>query len=285
MARVVLITGCSSGIGLALAREFARRGERCFASARRVESVEALRAEGLEALRIDVTDADSVRAGVAAAEGAAGRIDVLVNNAGTSLFGPLAETPLDDVRRMLEANLIGALATIQAVFPGMAVRRSGRIVNVGSMVGVVPTPWVGAYSGAKAGLHVLSEALRMELAPFGIDVIVVQPGAVRSQVADNAPRHSHTAHYAPIASHIERRAVASQQHPMSAEEFARRTVTAVLRPRPPRVVSVGGGVGAFRILDWLPDRMRARLFRRMFGLEELRGLLGSKNPDAPGREF
>jgi NAD(P)-dependent dehydrogenase (short-subunit alcohol dehydrogenase family) len=132
------------------------------------------------------------------------------------------------------------------------------------MVGVVPTPWVGAYSGAKAGLHVLSEALRMELAPFGIDVIVVQPGAVRSQVADNAPRHARTPHYAPIAAHIERRAGASQERPMS---------DALLSADPPRVVQEGGGIGAIRVLQRLPGRLRDRLFRRMFGLEELRALL------------
>jgi NAD(P)-dependent dehydrogenase (short-subunit alcohol dehydrogenase family) len=273
MSRVILVTGCSSGIGLGLARELRRRGERCFASARRAASVEALRAEGLEAVRLDVTDPVSIREAVDAVLAAAGRIDVLVNNAGTSLFGPLVETPLEDVRRMLEANLIGALALVQAVFPGMAARRSGRIVNVGSMVGVVPTPWVGAYSGAKAGLHVLSEALRMELAPFGIDVIVVQPGAVRSQVADNAPRHARTPHYAPIAAHIERRAGASQERPMSAEEFARRVVDALLSADPPRVVQEGGGIGAIRVLQRLPGRLRDRLFRRMFGLEELRALL------------
>jgi NAD(P)-dependent dehydrogenase (short-subunit alcohol dehydrogenase family) len=273
MSRVVLVTGCSSGIGLGLAREFARRGERCFASARRAESVAALRDEGLEALRLDVTDPVSVRAAVDVVLASAGRIDVLVNNAGTSLFGPLAETPLEDVRRMLETNLIGALAAIQAVFPAMAARRSGRIVNVGSMVGVVPTPWVGAYSGAKAGLHVLSEALRMEVAPFGIDVIVVEAGGVRSRVADNAPCHSRTRHYSPVAAHIERRARASQERPMPAEEFARRVIDAVLRPKAPRVVRTGGGIGALGVLEWLPTRLRDRLFQRMFGLESLRGLL------------
>jgi short-subunit dehydrogenase len=165
---------------------------------------------------------------------------------------------------------------IQAVFPAMAARRAGRIVNVGSMVGIVPTPWVGAYSGAKAGLHLLSEALRMEVAPFGIDVIVVEAGGVRSRVADNAPCHSRTRHYEPIAPHIERRARASQESPMSAEEFARRVSDAVLSPKAPRAVRVGGGIGALGVLEWLPVRLRDRLFRRMFGLEALRGLL-----DAP----
>jgi short-subunit dehydrogenase len=268
---VVLVTGSSSGIGRALAREYARRGVRCFAGARRPESLEELRAEGLEALALDVADAGSIRAAVDALIERAGRIDVLINNAGVSLFGPLAELPLDDVRRMLETNLIGPLALIQAVFPQMARQRAGRIVNIGSLVGVVPTPWVGAYSGAKAALHVLSEALRMELVPFGIEVTVVQPGAVRSAVARNAPRHAHTPHYAAVARDIERRADASQVAPMEAEEFARRLVDALAASRAPRVLRIGHGRRALAVLERLPAALRERMFRRAFGLDKLGG--------------
>lgn len=277
MEKVVLVTGCSSGIGRALALEFARRGHRVFASARRPESVEEIDkegVEGLEGLRLDVTDAESIRAAVETLLARAGRIDLLVNNAGMSLFGPLAETPLSDVRRMLETNFVGPLALVQAVFPAMARQRGGCIVNVGSMVGVVPTPWVGAYSGAKAGLRVLSEALRMELAPWEIDVVVVEPGAVRSEVADKAPRHSETPHYAAVSREIEQRAGASQERPMEAEEFARRVAEAVLREPPPRVVQVGGGMGLLRLFQLVPDRLRERLFARAFGLEKLRRSLG-----------
>ncbi len=269
MEQVVLVTGCSSGIGRALAAEFRRRGHRCFATARRAESVEALRKEGFDAVPLDVTDAESIRSAVASVLERAGRIDLLVNNAGTSLFGPLAETPLDDVRRMIETNLVGPLALVQAVFPSMAERRSGRIANVGSMVGVVPTPWVGAYSGAKAGLHVLSEALRMELAPFGIDVVVVQPAAVRSEVADKAPVHAHTPHYAPAAVAIEQRARASQTNPMSAEEFATRVADALLADEPPRTVRAGGGMGFLRVLERLPGSVREGRMAAAFGLGRL----------------
>ncbi|MDJ0864865.1 MAG: SDR family oxidoreductase [Myxococcota bacterium] len=282
MEQVVLITGCSSGIGHALAVEFARRGHRCFATARREEAVEALRKEGFEAVSLDVTDAGSIRDAVACVLERAGRIDVLVNNAGMSLFGPLAEIPLGDVRRMVDTNLLGPLAVVQAVFPTMAKQRSGRIVNVGSIVGVVPTPWVGAYAGAKAGLHVISEALRMEVSPWGIDVIVVQPGAVRSDVAEKAPVHARTPHYAPIADAIEQRSQASQTRgPMPAEDFARQVVDAVLRPKPPLTVRAGGGLGLLRALRLLPRSVREGRLAAALGVRELKPFVGTPTePDA-----
>ena len=184
---VSLVTGCSSGIGRALARELARRGQRCFASARRPESVRELAAEGLEAVQLDVDDPGSIRTAVDTVLERAGRIDLLVNNAGQSLFGPLAELPLEGIDALYRTDLRGPLAVAQAVVPAMARQGSGRIANVGSMVGVVPTPWTGAYCAMKAALHTLSEVLRIEVAPLGIEVIVVQPGAVRSEVANNAP--------------------------------------------------------------------------------------------------
>src|SRR4029453_11362793 len=142
---VSVVTGCSSGIGRALARELARRGQRCFASARRPESVRELEAEGLEAVRLDVDDPDGVRAAVAAVLERAGRIDLLVNNAGQSLFGPLAELPLARLDAVYRTDLRGPLAVTQAVVPAMAKQGFGRIANVGSLVGVVPEPRTGAY--------------------------------------------------------------------------------------------------------------------------------------------
>src|SRR5262245_62158293 len=223
---VSLVTGCSSGIGRAVARELARRGQRCFASARRPESVRELEAEGLEAVRLDVDDPDSVRAAVDAVLERAGRIDLLVNNAGQSLFGPLAELPLARLDAVYRTDLRGPLAVAQAVVPAMAKQGHGRIANLGSLVGVVPTPWTGAYCAAKAALHTLSEVLRMEVAPLGIDVIVVQPGAVRSEVVNNAPvdleRYAAPdSLYRAAVDAIRRRSQASQRNPTEADVFAR----------------------------------------------------------------
>ncbi len=268
--RVFLVTGCSSGIGRALARELRERGQRCIPTARREASLQELRNEGFEPLMLDVTDEGSIRGAVRDAIAREGRIDAVVNNAGTSLFGPLAETPLEDVRRMYETNVTGPLAVTQAVFAHMAGRGSGLVVNVGSMVGVVPTPWVGAYCGAKAAVHTWSDVLRAEVAPFGIDVMVVQPGGVRSDVADKAPVHADTPHYAPVRGHIERRSRASQSRPMEADAFARRVVDAMLARRPRHTVRVGAGVGLLNVLERLPRRWVLGLLSRGFGVTELR---------------
>jgi len=130
---VSLVTGCSSGIGRALARELTRRGQRCIASARRAESVRELEAEGLEAVRLDVDDPAGIRAAVDAVLERTGRIDLLVNNAGQSLFGPLAELPLERLDVVYRTDLRGPLVVAQAVVPAMAQQGWGRIANVGSL--------------------------------------------------------------------------------------------------------------------------------------------------------
>lgn len=268
---VSLVTGCSSGIGRALARELRRRGGRCFATARTREACAELEDEGLEVLRLDVRDPESIQAAVACALERAGRIDLLVNNAGRTLIAPLAEVPRARVEALFETNLLGALALAQAVIPAMARQRRGRIANVGSLVGVVPTPWAGVYAASKAALHELSEVLRMEVAPFGIEVVSVQPGAVRSQVAENAQldlERYRDGLYRDVLPDIERRAGASQQHPMETEVFARRLADALTRPRAPRRVRLGSGVVPIALLR-LSGRLRDRLFSRAFGLRKL----------------
>ena len=271
---VSLVTGCSTGIGRALARELTRRGQRCFATARRAESVRELEAEGLLAVRLDVDDPVGVRAAVDAVLERAGRIDLLVNNAGQSLFGPLAELPLERIDAVYRTDLRGPLAVAQAVVPAMARQGWGRIANVGSMVGVVPTPWTGAYCAMKAALHTLSEVLRVELAPLGIEVIVVQPGAVRSEVANNAPvdleRYAAPdSLYRGAVDAIRRRSQASQRNPTDAADFARALADALTRPRAPRVVRLGAGTGFLPILSRMPGALRDRLFARAFGLTNI----------------
>src|ERR1041385_2426705 len=129
--QVVLVTGCSTGIGRALARELRTRGHRPFATARRLESIRDLAAEGIDLVQLDVKDEASIRAAVEAVVDRAGRIDVLVNNAGINVYGPLAEVPFASLRDMFDTNVLGLAAVTQAVFPDMADRRSGLIVNIG----------------------------------------------------------------------------------------------------------------------------------------------------------
>src|SRR5512142_312010 len=152
-APVALITGCSSGIGRALAHEFDRNGYRTFATARRIETLADLEGKNMERLQLDVTDLDSVQAAVDQTVARAGRIDIVVNNAGYILAGPLAEVPIDEFKRLFDTNVAGALAVVRAAFPHMASAGSGRVVNIGSIVGVLPTPFAGAYCASKSALH------------------------------------------------------------------------------------------------------------------------------------
>jgi NAD(P)-dependent dehydrogenase (short-subunit alcohol dehydrogenase family) len=269
----VLITGCSTGIGRALAEEFARRGQRVFATARRVEALAGLEGDGIEKLALDVTDAGSIARAVAHVIESAGRIDLLINNAGKNTAGPLCELPLDEVRGLFETNVVGLLAVTQAVFPHMARARRGRIVNIGSVVGILPTPFGGVYCASKSAVHMLSEVLRMEAAPFGVEVVLVQPGGVRSSISDNAEqglaRYAQNFElYRPFAESIAKRARASQATgPMDTAAFARRLVAQLLRRRAPRVIRLGAGARVLPRLADLPGALRDAALSRRFGLQ------------------
>jgi len=175
----VLITGCSTGIGRATAQLLAARGWRVFASARKLQSVAGLASEAITPLVLDVTDEASCRNAVECVlpEGA-GRIDALVNNAGYGHTGPLEEIPPQEVRAQFEVNTFAPLRLAQLVIPAMRQQGGGRIVNVSSVVGRVAVPFLGLYDASKFALEAMSDALRMELAPWNIHVILVEPGSV-----------------------------------------------------------------------------------------------------------
>jgi len=190
-ARVILVTGSSSGIGRATAARFARRGWRVFASMRRPESPEGetLRAEAaregwrLATPALDVTRDDSVaRAAAEVLEATAGRIDVLVNNAGYYALGALEETTPDELRAQLETNVVGVHRVTRAVLPALRARRAGTIVTLGSVSGRVVVPMVGAYHASKWAVEALVEALRLELLPFGVRVVLIEPGPFRTEL-------------------------------------------------------------------------------------------------------
>lgn len=272
--QVVLVTGCSSGIGRALAEEFARRGHRTFASARRLQALSGLKGDRLSGVELDVTIEASIDAALKTIAAQAGHVDILVNNAGFNLFGPLAEVPVDRVRTLFDTNVVAPLALIQKVFPGMAARGSGRIVNIESVVGELPTPFAGAYCASKAALHMLSDVLRMEVAPFGIDVISVMPAAVRSNIAAagsvGLERYAaDDSRYHAVHRQIEQRAQASQVDPMDTDAFAARLVALVTRRTPPRVVRLGNGATVLTSLARLPGPVLDRVMHRRFGLGRL----------------
>jgi len=186
MSRAVLITGCSSGIGRATAQRLARHGWMVYATARRPETLAGLQAAGCRTLALDVCDEASMAAAVATVERDSGAVGVLVNNAGYSQSGPLEEVPLAEVRRQLETNVVGLLRMAQLVLPGMRRQRWGRIVNVGSMGGRLTFPGGGVYHATKHAVEALSDALRFEVAGFGVAVALIEPGLIRTRFGDTA---------------------------------------------------------------------------------------------------
>ncbi len=273
--QTVLITGCSTGIGRALAQEFLNRGYKVVATARRVESLTDLEGPECLTLNLDVTDGPSIERAVAEAEVWSGGIDTLVNNAGFGLMGPAAEIEPDDLRRQLETNVVGPMALVRAIVPGMARRGTGLIVNIGSVSGVVASPFSGAYCASKAALHALNDSLRMELAPFGIAVVCVQPGAVTSSFGETASTVSDRfvekdSLYKSAAKSIKNRARVSQQGGMPAADFAREVIKRLEKNPPPTLIRLAPYSRKLPLLGHFPTTLRDRILSKTFGLATLR---------------
>jgi len=198
---IALVTGASSGIGREAALALKARGATVYAAARR--PMPDLEKKGLHTLAMDVTDEDSLQAGVDAILGAEGRIDILVNNAGYGSYGALEEVPLAEARRQFDVNVFGAFRLIQLVLPHMTAQHFGRIVNISSMGGRFAMALGGWYHATKYAVEALSDALRQEVRPFGVDVVLVEPGLIHTDwshiAADHLTSTSGLGKYAVIA--------------------------------------------------------------------------------------
>jgi NAD(P)-dependent dehydrogenase (short-subunit alcohol dehydrogenase family) len=184
-SKVVVVTGVSSGIGRVTALMFAQQGFRVFGTVRDVER--ALLLPGVELIAMDIQQELSVQHGIQSVIDQAGRIDVLVNNAGTTLVGSIEETSMDEAKALFDTNLFGMLRTIQAVLPQMRAQGHGRIVNVSSVLGFLPAPYMGLYSASKHAVEGLSESLDHEIRQFGIRVSLVEPSFTKTNLDLNAP--------------------------------------------------------------------------------------------------
>jgi len=279
--RSVVITGCSSGIGRATALRLARAGHRVFAGVRREADAAALRGEGvpgLEPLLLDVTDAAQVGAAaktVEAALGGAG-LDGLVNNAGITTGGPLEHVDPDLVRRVLEVNTVGALAATQAFLPLLRCAR-GRVVLLSSIGGRVALPVVWPYNASKFALEALGDALRGELAPFGMEVALVEPGAIRTAIFDKgraladeilaAMPDEGRRRYEPILRTVIEGFTRMEAGAGPPEKGSRAIERALLDRRPRTRALVGADARVQAVLAaLLPDRARDALLARVLGL-------------------
>ncbi|MFD4506570.1 oxidoreductase, partial [Streptomyces sp. NPDC058457] len=181
MTKTALVTGASSGIGEATALKLQSLGYTVYAAARRTDRLQKLADRGIRPLAMDVTSDDSMQAGVARIVAETGRIDVLVNNAGYGSYGAIEDVPLSEGRYQFEVNVFGAMRLAQLALPHMRARKSGTIINVTSMGGKIHTPLGGWYHGTKFALEALSDCLRLETKPFGIDVVIIEPGGIATE--------------------------------------------------------------------------------------------------------
>jgi NAD(P)-dependent dehydrogenase (short-subunit alcohol dehydrogenase family) len=186
VSKAVLITGCSSGIGHATAEHLASRGWRVYASARKPDSIADLEDQGCSTLALDVTDEESMQSAVKAVEDEHGAVGVLVNNAGYSQSGAIEDVPMDEVRRQFETNVFGLARMCQLVLPGMRRQHWGRIVNLSSMGGRFTFPGGGYYHATKHAVEAISDALRFEVAGFGVQVMIIEPGLIRTGFGEAA---------------------------------------------------------------------------------------------------
>jgi short-subunit dehydrogenase len=272
--KIVLVTGCAiGGIGYEYSKAFAEKNCRVIASdiSTRMKDMSDLESDdNIETLELDVSSHQSATSVVDAIISKHGRIDILINNAGIGSTGPLAELPLDTIRKTWEINTLGQLRMVQQVVPHMAMKKSGTIVNVGSVVGNISTPWAGSYCASKSGVHAMTNSLRLELKPFGINVVLVLPGSVRSNLGKaNLEKLSDYDWklYKDFKEVIAERARASQgEKATDGRIFARHVVNKVLAIKPPKQIIFGHMTGLFALLSWSPLWVRDMFFSSRFGL-------------------
>ena len=269
---IAVITGASTGIGAATARELARRGFHVLAGVRRDQDADSIRGPGIEPLILDITNPDHIRALATRVHGdPQGRaVRALVNNAAIQANVPIEAFAIDEWRRMFEVNLFGHVAVIQALLPAL-IRTKGRVVNISSVGGRIAMATYGPYAGTKFALEAVSDSLRREVAPFGVQVVVVEPGAVRTEMLGRAiataqelvsamtPEQSQR--YGGLVQAVNRQAVSSTRSGLTADAAAKVIATAITARKPRTRYTVGRDAALLtRLARILPDRMLDRLF-------------------------
>ena len=272
-SRTILITGCSSGIGAALAREFHARGHRVIATARRLEALAPLRDAGLRTLALDVTDAASIASLVQALGDEP--LDLLINNAGYGQFGAMTDQTLEDLRAQFDTNVFAPVVLTRALLPLLRRGQQPCVAHVGSISGLVTTPFSGAYAASKAALHAVADAMRMELASLGVRVVTVQPGGIASNVGNAGSEHIELpadSPFQPMAALIQRRAQVSQVQATPSDVFARTVASHLLDPNAGPICRTGSKSFILPMLKRvLGTRGLDRLLRKRFGLDAFKG--------------
>ncbi|SNX66019.1 short-subunit dehydrogenase [Streptomyces sp. TLI_55] len=271
--KTALVTGASSGIGEATALKLQALGYTVYGAARRADRLSELADRGVRPLAMDVTDDGSMRAGIEKIVTETGRIDVLVNNAGYGSYGALEDVPLDEARYQFEVNVFGAIRLAQLALPHMRAQRSGTVVNITSMGGKIYTPFGGWYHGTKFALEALSDCLRVEAKPFGVDVVVIEPGGIATEwggiAADNLEKSSTGGAYAAqataVAATLRSEANAKRNSPPSVIADAIGKAVTARRPKT-RYVKGFAARPLITLRRILPDRAFDAVISRAVGL-------------------
>lgn len=270
--KTALITGASSGIGSATARRLRERGHVVYGAARRLDRLDDLAAHGVTPLALDVTDEASMRQGIDRIVTETGRLDVLVNNAGYGSYGALEDVTLDEARRQFDVNVFGAARLTQLVLPHMRRHHSGTIVNISSAGGRVYGPLGGWYHGTKFALEAISDCLRLETRPFGINVVIVEPGAIDTEFLDIAVDGlKATSGEGPYGHQVDGmvkaftdpKVIARMSSPDIVADVITKAVTAK-RPKTRYVVGYGARP-LIAMRRWLPDRAFDAVITRVGG--------------------
>jgi NAD(P)-dependent dehydrogenase (short-subunit alcohol dehydrogenase family) len=268
MAKTVFITGASSGIGEETVKALLAAGYTVYAGARRVDRMKVLSQAGAHLLTLDVTDDASITTAVQTILQEAGRIDVLINNAGYGSYGALEDVPPEEARRQFDVNIFGPARLIQLVLPTMRAQRSGRIVNVSSIGGKFGEPFGSWYHATKFAVEGLSDSLRMELHPFGIDVVVIQPGATHSEwsgiAQESLIKYSGNGHYREGASAHAKMMDQGHKGSIPAQpSVVARTIVQAVQSRNPRTRYATGGLAGTMLFmrRVLSDRAFDAMFR------------------------
>ncbi|KAG0228595.1 hypothetical protein BGW42_002085 [Actinomortierella wolfii] len=253
--KIVLVTGCTTGgIGYETAKAFEKNGCRVYAAVRRLDAITGIDGLDIHKVHMDVLDEVSIKKAVDDIMEKEGRIDILFNNAGIGLARPLIDMDAETTRKLLDTNITSIILVCKYVAPRMIRQGFGLIVNVGSVTAYASTPFGGLYAASKAAVHSLSNCMRLELAPFGVKVSVVAPGAIKSNIGDNNLK----AFYMPEVPGC-----------TPTEEFAQYVAKKCLKSSPPRYIDYGYMTNLFRIVRYLPWALYDFFFSRRFGLIQL----------------
>ncbi len=274
--KTALITGTSAGIGQATALALAVAGYTTYATARHIESIEKLRTQGLQTLALDVINEQSMNTAINTIESQAGGIDILVNNAGYSELGPIEEVSMERIRLQFETNVFGLIRLCQLVLPGMRRKHSGYIINISSMGGEFTTPLAGIYHASKYAVEFISDALRFEVQPFGVNVIVIQPGVVRTRSSSTVTQGLRSDNSSPYFAQVDgfkrflkKNTDENEASAIPAESVAKVIVEAIEAPEPKTRYKVGDEAEQLpRVRRQLSDREWDALFLDQFGLKK-----------------